>query len=228
MSHDTDYAYWNGNTALWPYIILARMWIPSLDSSYSLPRAAFNLLSLIKSLIYCINWTASRPVQSRFYSTASNCSLRMQCHFPNYGRTSLPSNTRDLNLAHVFIIRVKTGAPTHLKSSLDIRTNISTSHGAAWRPRCRAGFPNATKLCSWAALPGFSMLCQLQSVISHSSLPRTLVHLSIKIDISSSCQTHEDEWPGHSIGAGDFSFPEGLGEKQPSALFRSGSHRVVG
>lgn len=31
--------------------------MPSLDPSYSLPRAVFNLVSLMKSLINCINWT---------------------------------------------------------------------------------------------------------------------------------------------------------------------------
>lgn len=88
--------------------------------------------------------SASRTVQSSFYSTASNCSLWADCCFPNYGRTSSSPMTRYLNLARVFTIRVKTGLPTHLKSSLDIRTNISTACGAARRLKCRAGFPNAT------------------------------------------------------------------------------------
>lgn len=150
--------------------------MPSLDPSYSFSRAVFNLLSLIQSLINCINWTdsASRTVQSSFYSTASNCSLWADCCFPNYGRTSSPTTTRDLNFARVFIIRVKTRPPTHLKSSLDIKTNTSTPHWSAWRPKRGGGFPNTT-----AAQPFlfFSVLFQLQRVIFHTSLPGILVHL---------------------------------------------------
>lgn len=147
MSHDRDYAYWSGNTTPWPYVILARD-VNAFSGSFLLPPKScvqppiFNHKS--NQLHQLNRLSASRTVRSSFYSTAINCSLWADCCFPNYERTSSPALTRNLILARVFIIRVKTGPPTHLKTSLDISTNISTSRGAAWRPKCRAGLPNAT------------------------------------------------------------------------------------
>lgn len=156
MNHDTDYAYWTGNTAhdpskdanAFPWILLT----PSA-------RTVFNPLSLIKksNQLHQLNIrSASRTVQSSFYSTANNGSSRADCCFPHYGRTSSPPTTRDLNFARVFIIWVKTGPPTHLKPCVNISTNTSTSCWSCLKIRVQSWLSKCHHWHGWATLARFS------------------------------------------------------------------------
>lgn len=100
---------------------------------------------------------------------------------------------RDVNLIRFLIIRIKPAPPTHLKPSLGI--SISTARGVVWRPKSRAGFPNVITAQLSSPSWVFLVLCQLQRVTFLTSLPASV---TITPDISSSWQTHQDEWTGPS------------------------------